>query len=204
MPFLRSVTLLLVLASSAAFAPLLRTRARSAPAVFRQAHKDDVDATASPVPASTRRTLLQSAAAALVAAASLTVNVPDAAATYTAYTRREEDWDARQDKGQVTYSNARALRQQLREIVPQNTESSRIFCPNGPSSAVSPLMENKCGDRLAIPSVYGRTQDLVGNSIPGFSDRSYPMPAATAGSGSIVSDIGGFPAYSSSANKVGK
>jgi len=28
-------------------------------------------------------------------------------------------------------------------------------------------MENKCGDRLALPSVYGRTQDVVGNSIPG-------------------------------------
>jgi hypothetical protein len=46
---------------------------------------------------------------------------------------------------------------------------SKIFCPNGPSAAVTPLMENKCGERLATPSVYGRTQDIVGNSIPGFS-----------------------------------
>ena len=49
-----------------------------------------------------------------------------------------------------------------------NDEGSKIFCPNGPSAAVSPLMENKCGDRQAMPSVYGRTQDTMGNSIPGF------------------------------------
>ena len=49
-----------------------------------------------------------------------------------------------------------------------NSEGSKIFCPNGPSAAVSPLMENKCGDRLALPSVYGRTDDVLGNSIPGF------------------------------------
>jgi len=28
-----------------------------------------------------------------------------------------------------------------------------IFCPNGPSANVTPMMENKCGDRLAMPSV---------------------------------------------------
>lgn len=50
-----------------------------------------------------------------------------------------------------------------------NDEGSKIFCPNGASAAVSPLMENKCGDRQALPSVYGRTEDSMGNSIPGFS-----------------------------------
>ena len=30
---------------------------------------------------------------------------------------------------------------------------AEIFCPNGTSSNVSPMMENKCGDRLATPSV---------------------------------------------------
>ena len=30
-------------------------------------------------------------------------------------------------------------------------------------------MENKCGDRQALPSVYGRTEDIMGNSIPGFA-----------------------------------
>ena len=49
-----------------------------------------------------------------------------------------------------------------------NDEGSKIFCPNGSSAAVSPLMENKCGDRQALPSVYGRTEDNMGNSIPGF------------------------------------
>ena len=33
---------------------------------------------------------------------------------------------------------------------------------------VSPLMENKCGDRMAMPSVYGRADDAMGNSVPGF------------------------------------
>ena len=50
-----------------------------------------------------------------------------------------------------------------------NDAGSKIFCPNGPSAAVSPLMENKCGDRQALPSVYGRTEDAMGNSIPGFA-----------------------------------
>jgi hypothetical protein len=198
MPSLRSFTLLLALASTTAFAPLLRSDSR--PSAVLQAQKGPKVDTESPqveTSVSSRRALLQSAAAALVGASSL--RVPEASATYTAYTRREEDWDQRKGKGEVTYSNARQLRQQLREIVPQNTENSRIFCPNGTPSAVSPLMENKCGDRLAIPSVYGRTEDIVGNSVPGFSG-SYNMP--TAGSGSIVADIGGFPSYNSA--KMGK
>ena len=77
-----------------------------------------------------------------------------------------------------------------------NSEGSRIFCPNGPSAAVSPLMENKCGDRMALPSVYGRTEDVLGNSIPGFAGGQY---TANLGSSNIptnmISDVGGFPSY---------
>ena len=45
----------------------------------------------------------------------------------------------------------------------------------GTSSAVSPLMEKKCGDRQALPSVFGRTDDAMGNSVPGFGG---PSPSA--------------------------
>lgn len=92
-------------------------------------------------------------------------------------------------KGDVNYKTARDLRAELREIAPMNTEGSKIFCPNGPSAAVSPLMENKCGDRMAIPSVYGRSQDVVGNSIPGFST------ARAASEGKSLDNTGGFPSY---------
>ena len=70
---------------------------------------------------------------------------------------------------EVKISTARELRAQLREIAPMNSEGSKIFCPNGESAAVTPMMENKCGDRQALPSVYGRTEDIMGNSIPGFA-----------------------------------
>ena len=99
---------------------------------------------------------------------------------------------------EIKYSSSRDLRAQLRDIAPMNSEGSKIFCPNGPSANVSPLMENKCGgtlvwcillhwqhitcrnlshntlfgwssiDRQALPSVYGRNNDIMGNSIPGF------------------------------------
>ena len=115
-----------------------------------------------------------------------------AQAKYSDYARREADWESRQKSGEIKYSSARDLKAQLREIVPQNTENSRIFCPNGPSAAVSPLMENKCGDRLATPSVYGRQDDVLGNSIPGFKD-GY---AWSSGNGSSMSTaVGGFPTY---------
>ncbi len=91
-------------------------------------------------------------------------------ATYSAYAQREKDWIERQNKGEINISTPKDLRRQLRDIAPMNDDTkSKIFCPNGPSAAVSPLMENKCGDRLATPSVYGRRQDIVGNSIPGLS-----------------------------------
>jgi len=98
----------------------------------------------------------------------LIANQP-ARASYSAYTNREKDWQERQAKGEVKLSTARELRAQLREIAPMNSEGSKIFCPNGESAAVTPMMENKCGDRQALPSVYGRTEDIMGNSIPGFA-----------------------------------
>ena len=49
---------------------------------------------------------------------------------------------------EIKYSSSRDLRAQLREIAPMNSEGSKIFCPNGPSANVSPLMENKCGGKF--------------------------------------------------------
>jgi hypothetical protein len=124
-----------------------------------------------------------------------TVGAPEpAAASYTAYVQREKDWDDRQKQGAVTFSNAKSLRAQLKEIVPQNSEGSKIFCPNGMSSAVSPLQENKCGDQLAMPSVYGRTSDVVGNSVPGVQGGLQRYPT-TSSSQLSASDVGGFPKY---------
>ena len=59
------------------------------------------------------------------------------------------------------------------------------------------MMENKCGDRLAMPSVYGRQDDIVGNSIPGFSkDYSFGgSSGALAGKGEV-----GFMDYGSTAS----
>jgi len=120
-------------------------------------------------------------------------------ASYSAYVRREQDWEERKNNGEVEYSSARALRSQLREIVPQNSESSKIFCPNGPSAAVSPLMENKCGDRVAAPSVYGRSNDGLGNSIPGYSDQ---WKGGSGGSGGSIADGAyGFPSYSGTSGR---
>jgi hypothetical protein len=116
-----------------------------------------------------------------------------ASAKYSDYTRREEDWEIRQKKGEIKVSSAKDLRKQLAEIVPANNEGSKVFCPNGPSAAVSPLMENKCSDvRMAIPSVYGRSSDVVGNSIPGFQSGTW---SASDGSSSITTSVGGFPGY---------
>lgn len=120
-------------------------------------------------------------------------NPSPANAKYSDYSRREQDWQARQSSGAVKYSNAKELRNQLAEIVPANNEGSKVFCPNGPSAAVSPLMENKCSDvRMALPSVYGRSNDVAGNSIPGFQS-GYDW--STGGGSSISAAAGGFPAY---------
>eukprot|EP00541_Cyclophora_tenuis_P015062 CAMPEP_0116578728 /NCGR_PEP_ID=MMETSP0397-20121206/21868_1 /TAXON_ID=216820 /ORGANISM="Cyclophora tenuis, Strain ECT3854" /LENGTH=171 /DNA_ID=CAMNT_0004108151 /DNA_START=686 /DNA_END=1201 /DNA_ORIENTATION=+ len=129
---------------------------------------------------------------ALVAVVGATSAAAPAQATYSAYTHREQDWEQRKSSGEVRYSSARDLRKQLQEIVPQNSESSKMFCPNGPSSNVSPLMENKCGDALAIPSVFGRSNDVLGNSIPGVAGR---YSAATVSGTSISANVGGFPSY---------
>jgi hypothetical protein len=131
------------------------------------------------------------AGVALITASTLTASTPPAKATYTMYTRREQDWQERIDKKEINVSSARSLRGQLREIAPMNSESSRIFCPNGTPSAVSPLMENKCGDRQAIPSVYGRSEDIVGNSIPGFAGYSSGFGPSSLS----AAEVGGFPTY---------
>eukprot|EP00586_Coscinodiscus_wailesii_P007180 CAMPEP_0172480794 /NCGR_PEP_ID=MMETSP1066-20121228/6238_1 /TAXON_ID=671091 /ORGANISM="Coscinodiscus wailesii, Strain CCMP2513" /LENGTH=206 /DNA_ID=CAMNT_0013242477 /DNA_START=120 /DNA_END=740 /DNA_ORIENTATION=+ len=126
----------------------------------------------------------------------------EASASYSAYAAREKDWQTRGEAGEIKISTARDLKAQLREIAPMNGERTAIFCPNGPSAAVSPLMENKCGDRLAAPSVYGRTTDVVGNSIPGFAGGKYP--SSTPGDSSSLNAnplVGGFPEYRA---KVGK
>lgn len=134
-------------------------------------------------------------AGALGTAAALFTATTPASATYSAYTNRERDWQERTANGEIQYSSASELRNKLREIVPQNTEGSRIFCPNGPSAAVSPLMENKCGDRLATPSVYGRTEDVLGNSIPGFTAPERYVNNGPVGGTSLIEAGGGFPKY---------
>jgi hypothetical protein len=137
--------------------------------------------------------------AAVVAAAWAGTASPDAAsAKYSDYARREKDWEERREKGEVKFSSARDLRAQLQEIAPMNTNDSKIFCPNGPSSNVSPLMENKCGDRLAIPSVYGRSTDAMGNSIPGFK-AGYDWSASSS---SVSAAAGGFPTYKENEWKI--
>ena len=130
--------------------------------------------------------------AATTIAALTTASPEPASAKYSDYTRREKDWDERMSNGEIKVSSARSLKTQLREIAPMNTGASQIFCPNGPSAAVSPLMENKCGDRMAAPSVYGRQDDAVGNSIPGFKDG---FAWATGESSSLSAGTGGFPSY---------
>lgn len=115
-------------------------------------------------------------------------------ATYSAYVKREEDWQSRKKSGDINISTARDLRAQLREIAPMN-DAVAIFCPNGPSSAVSPMMENKCGDRQAAPSVYGRSSDTVGNSIPGFKAGYVGSVPGDSSSLNANPSVGGFPAY---------
>lgn len=126
----------------------------------------------------------------------------EASASYSAYAAREKDWQQRGEAGEIKISTARDLKTQLREIAPMNGERTSIFCPNGPSAAVSPLMENKCGDRLAAPSVYGRTTDVVGNSIPGFAGGKYPssLPGDTS-SLNASPLVGGFPEYNTKLRK---
>jgi len=89
------------------------------------------------------------------------------AATYSSYSARERDWDQRVTADKVQISTARSLKAQLNELVPENQNGSRsLFCPNGESSAVNPLQENRCGDRMAAISVFNQERDIVGNTIP--------------------------------------
>ena len=137
----------------------------------------------------TRRELFVGAFSLAGVAVVTSVSADPALATYSAYAAREQDWEQRLKKGEVKVSSSRELRKQLREIVPANDDSrSKVFCPNGTPSNVSPMMENKCSDvLLALPSVYGRTQDSVGNSIPG---------GFTGGElTSLTAATGGFPKY---------
>jgi len=115
-------------------------------------------------------------------------------AKYSTYQRREADWEARLASGDVEYGTARSLRQQMRELVPQNSNKSLKFCPNGVTAAVSPLMENKCGDWLAEPSIFGRTEDVAHNSIPGFRE-GYKHTTVAKQDTERISDRVGFPAY---------
>jgi hypothetical protein len=128
----------------------------------------------------------------LVSSIGITLMLPQSAtASYSAYAHREEDWQQRIAQNAIQVSNPKQLRSQLREIAPMNEERSRIFCPNGPSAAVSPLMENRCSDiKQATPSVFGRSDDVVGNSIPGFSKEW----TSTVFSSSAA-DPGGLPEY---------
>jgi hypothetical protein len=129
----------------------------------------------------------------IVSSIGMVTTTEPALATYSSYSHREQDWTERSSNGEVTYKTAKDLRRQLAEIAPMNNEGSKIFCPNGMSANVSPLMENKCGDKLAIPSVYGRTEDTVGNSVPGFSGGFYAATAATgssSSSSSLSSELG--------------
>jgi hypothetical protein len=173
-----------ILKASIAFAPSFVTT--------RQSFSTSSTFLSAESPCSRREAFLGVTAAAFATVAA-TNPVEPAAAKYSDYSRREKDWQERQAKGDVKYSTARDLRRQLAEIVPENSEASKVFCPNGPSAAVSPLMENKCSDtRMALPSVYGRSNDVMGNSIPGFQG-GYDW--SNGGSTSITSAAGGFPGY---------
>lgn len=173
-----------------AFAPSLSNR-RSTASILSMSKEEDASTVG-------RREVLTSVTAALFAGLAGTALPEGASAKYSDFARREKDWEERSSKGEVQYSSARDLRAQLQEIAPMNTASSKIFCPNGPSANVSPLMENKCGDRQAIPSVYGRSNDVMGNSIPGFKD-GYNW---AGGSSSVSAAAGGFPTYKENEWKI--
>jgi hypothetical protein len=168
-------------------------------AQHKSANNDEINIQNTNAPVLNRRqALLAGVLMAASAVSTLTVSAPAADASYTAYSQREQDWQERIDKNEIKISTARSLRTQLKEIAPMNSESSKIFCPNGPSAAVSPLMENKCGDRQATASVYGRTQDVAGNSVPGFSGGKYDSGIVSTLS---ADSVGGFPTYSVQANR---
>jgi hypothetical protein len=147
---------------------------------------------------SERRTFLRNIAGVAFGVGTSTIGVGSlggiqpASASYSAYSNREKDWQERKETGDIQFSTSKDLKRQLQEVAPMNVAKSQVFCPNGPSSAVSPLMENKCNDMEAMPSVFGRSDDIMGNSIPGRTKN----PAYTVGgSSSLSAEAGGFPSY---------
>lgn len=184
-----------ITADSQAFVVTSAPQRRSALAMAKNSHPEETPSSSSS--SIGRRDALAGVAGAFLA--SMAAAPEPASAKYSDYARREADWDARTKKGEVKYSSARDLRAQLQEIAPMNTSNSKIFCPNGPSANVSPLMENKCGDRLATPSVYGRQNDVMGNSIPGFKEGYAWGPGESS---SMSAATGGFPAYRENEWKV--
>lgn len=186
----RGLILVLTCASASAFVVAQTVRNNDSVMKARMTDKDAMEEAKNG-----RRRFFQATMAAVVSSA----GIAPAHATYSAYSRREDDWKQRQVEGNVQFSSASSLRSQLREIAPQNASGRQLFCPNGPTANVSPLMENKCGDRQALPSVYGRTEDTLGNSIPGFSGGFYSSGMSTSLSSSA--DTGGLPSYSSYTGK---
>ncbi|CAB9520399.1 expressed unknown protein [Seminavis robusta] len=75
-----------------------------------------------------------------VVGSTLVGNPEEASARYSSYAHREQDWQERSSAGQVNFKTAKDLRKELQEIAPMNSSRSKIFCPNGTSAAVSPLV----------------------------------------------------------------
>ena len=82
---------------------------------------------------SNRRAFLRNCVSVAVAASSMGGQLQPAQATYSAYTAREQDWEARQKSGEVKMSSARDLKAQLREIAPMNEKVGleMVFLCNG-------------------------------------------------------------------------
>ena len=153
------ITLLLI-ASANAFAPCTKYHRRP---ISLNARRVGGELATTNVPANALKGVLSAGLTLSV----LMSTVAPAHASYSAFTAREADWNTRMAKKEITISSARSLKAQLNELVPENMNGQRqLFCPNGESSAVTPLQENRCGDRLATVSVFGRQQDVAGNSIP--------------------------------------
>ena len=157
-----------------------------------RSHSTTLEATKIPLTTDAPTNRRQILAGAAWATAAKFLSKP-AEAKYSTYTRREVDWETRMEKGEIKYGTAQSVRKQLAELVPQNKPRSLKFCPNGPTTAVSPLMENKCGDWETPPSIFGRTEDEVGNSIPGFR-KGYVHVVADRDSQRLSEQVG-FPSY---------
>jgi hypothetical protein len=192
---LLSILLLLFVMSTTAFTfqPVAFSSRRSSKLSAQQLQHENDEITTSGL-TSRRQALVRAFGGGIVlvgSTISILANNPEvSSASYTAYARREQDWEERKKEGAIEIKTARDLRKQLAEIAPMNNDArSKIFCPNGQTANVSPLMENKCSDRLAIPSVYGRTEDAVGNSIPGFNGGRYTSGVESSSSSNLASEL---------------